>query len=87
MKKEITDLWENYLVEAILKKCDEEVEARKQWAKNEDALRSKLNQEQIALLEEYDQSFFAVNSFMERRAFAKGVKFAVRFLFEALCED
>ena len=87
MKKEITALWENYLVEAILQKCDEEVEVRKEWARNENALRSKLNQEQIALLEEYDQSFFAVNSFMERRAFAKGVKFTVRFLFEALCED
>lgn len=87
MKKELSDLWENYLVEAVMDKCDEELEARKQWARDEDVLRSKLNQEQIALLEEYDQSFFAVNSFIEERAFKKGVKFTVRFLFEALCED
>lgn len=87
MKKELDDLWNYYLSETILHKNEEETEARKQWAKDEDALREKLTQEQIALLEEYDKSFFAVNSFIEKRAFIKGVKFTTRFLFESLCED
>ena len=87
MRKELDDLWENYLIEAILHKSEEETEAQKQWATDEDALREKLTKEQIILLEEYDKSFFAVNSFIEKRAFIKGVKFTTRFLFEALCED
>ncbi|MBQ8767756.1 MAG: hypothetical protein IJZ16_13245 [Clostridia bacterium] len=87
MKKELDDLWYSYLVETILKKSDNEKELIKQFSVDDKALREALNNEQKQLLEKYDQSSSIMNSLTEKFAFVKGVKFAVRFLFEALCED
>lgn len=87
MRKELDNLWYSYLIESVLKKSDKEKDLIKQFSTDNDALRDALNNQQKELLEKYDQSLSTLNGLTEKMAFIKGVKFTVRFLFEALCED
>ncbi len=84
MRKELEDLWYYYLIEVPVKRSDRENAIIKQWSKQEDYFRSKLNDEQLHILEEYDDATLKVSRISEKNAFFKGVKFATQFIFEAL---
>lgn len=87
MKKELDNLWYSYLMESVLKKSDKENQLIKQFSTDENALVKTLNDEQKLLFDKYDKSLSSLNGLTEKMAFIKGVKFTVRFLLEALCED
>lgn len=84
MRKELEDLWFYYLIEFPLKRSDKEKATIDNWSKQEDYFRSKLNDEQLEFLEEYDNAVAEVGRISEKNAFFKGVKFATQFIFEAL---
>ena len=87
MRKELEELWQYYLIEVPLQRNDEEKEIIKNYSKCEDILKAKLNEEQKNLLEEYDNSIFETSRMSEKHAFIKGVRFAIRLIFEAFCDD
>lgn len=84
MRKELEDLWYNYLIEVMVERTDKEKEIIKNLTESDNCLRDKLNDEQKALLQNYDNAFMQVSRISEKNAFVKGVKFATRFLVEAL---
>lgn len=87
MRKELEELWQYYIIEVPLQRTDDEKEIISKYGKAEKILRAKLNDEQKELLEEYDNAISETNSISERYAFVKGVRFATRLIFEALCDD
>lgn len=87
MRKELEELWQYYLIEVPLQRNEKEKEIIREYGEAEEKLRAKLNDEQIELLEEYDNSVSETNSISERYAFIKGVRFAIRLIFEAFCDD
>ncbi len=87
MRKELEELWQYYLIEVPLQRNEKEKEIIRKYGEAEEKLRAKLNDEQIELLEEYDNSVSETNSISERYAFIKGVRFAIRLIFEAFCDD
>ena len=76
MRKDLEDLWNYYLIEVPIKNT-----------KKENKLRSRLTDEQILFLEEYDDAVSELNRISERHAFIKGVMFTTRFIFQAMYED
>lgn len=87
MKKVLDDLWYSHLIEKELQRNEKEEQLIKIVTEIDNELREALNKEQNALLEEYDRAVGLLGCATEKHAFAKGVKFTVRFLFEALCEN
>lgn len=83
MRKELEDLW-YYLIEFPVKRSDRENAIIKEWLKQEDYFRSKLNDEQLQILEKYDYATSEVSRISEKNAFFKGIRFATQFIFEAL---
>lgn len=86
MKKELENLWYNHMIEEIAERTDKEKEIIKNLTESDNQLRDKLNEEQKALLQDYDDAFLQVSRISEKNAFVKGVQFATRFLIEALCQ-
>lgn len=86
MKKVLHNLWHSYLIEEELPR-EEREELAKSVSNTDNALRDTLNKEQKALLEEYDRAVCLLGCATEKHAFIKGVRFTIKFLIEALCED
>ena len=86
MKKVLHNLWHSYLIEEELPR-EEREELAKNVSNTDNALRDTLNKEQKALLEEYDRAVCLLGCATEKHAFIKGVRFTIKFLIEALCED
>lgn len=87
MKENLEDLWFYYLIEVPIKKTDKEKEIIKNWSEKENCFKAKLTREQIEMFEEYDNSLSQVNRITEKNAFMKGIMFATRFIFEAMCDE
>lgn len=87
MEKELEQLWYSYIGETGTVRTEQDRIIIRNLSEQDKKLRSKLNQEQVKLLEEYDKALNATYNLLEKDAFIKGVKFATRFLFEALCEE
>lgn len=87
MREDLNDLWNYYLIEVPLKNTEKEELHVKRYSKQEDKFRSKLTDEQIVFLEEYDNAVSELNRISERHAFIKGIMFATRFIFQAMYED
>ncbi len=87
MKNLLENLWFNYIIEVPMQKNEIENQTIAEWLKQEKYFRSRLNEEEIEILEEYDRALSKVNRITEKNAFIKGVMFATRFIFETLCED
>ena len=87
MREDLNDLWNYYLIEVPLKTTEKEELLVKRYSKQEDKFRSKLTDEQIVFLEEYDNAVSELNRISERHAFIKGIMFATRFIFQAMYED
>ena len=87
MQQNLESLWYSYIVENGMVRTEQERAIIKNLSDNDEQFRSKLNQEQISLLEEYDKAFTATYSILEKDAFVKGIRFATRFLVEALYEE
>ena len=87
MRQDLEDLWNYYLIEVPIKNTKKEEMLVKNYAKVEDAFRSKLSSEQIVFLEEYDDAVSELNRISERHAFIKGIMFATRFIFQAMYEN
>ena len=60
---------------------------KSQFCEKEKELKAKLTQEQLELLNEYNDAFSELNQISERHAFIKGVMFTTRFIFQALYND
>lgn len=84
MRKGLEDLWFYYLIEVPIKRSSKENKTIKEWSEKEEYFRSRLNDEQLAVLAEYDNAVSEVSRISEKNAFIKGVMFATRFIFEAL---
>lgn len=87
MREDLNDLWNYYLIEVPLKNTEKEELLVKRYSKQEDKFRSKLTDEQIVFLEEYDKAVSELNRISERHAFIKGIMFATRFIVQAMYED
>ena len=87
MREDLNDLWNYYLIEVPLKNTEKEELLVKRYSKQEDKFRSKLTDEQIVFLEEYDNAVSELNRINERHAFIKGIMFTTRFIFQAMYED
>lgn len=87
MPKDLEKLWFNYLIEFPIKRSDEEKNAINKMSENDKLFRSSLNEEQLRLLNEYDNAVSQVGRISEKNAFLKGVMFATRFIFEAFHEE
>ncbi len=87
MRRDLEDLWNYYLIEVPIKNTKKEDILVKNYTKSEDIFRSKLSDEQIVFLEEYDRAVSELGRISERHAFIKGVMFATRFIFQALYDD
>lgn len=87
MEKELEQLWYSYIAETGTVRTESDRAIIRKLSVKDEQLRSKLNQEQTNLLEEYDKAFTATYNLLEKDAFIKGIKFATRFLFESLCDE
>lgn len=87
MREDLEDLRNYYLIEVPIKYNKKEKMIRNQFSDKEKQFRSRLTQEQLELLEEYDSAVSELNRISERHAFIKGVMFATRFVFQALYDD
>ena len=87
MRKDLEDLWNYYLIEVPIKNTKKEDILVKKYSKSEDKFRSKLTDEQVIFLEEYDNAVSELNRISERHAFIKGIMFAARFIFQAFYDD
>ena len=87
MREDLEDLWNYYLIEVPIKDNKKEKLIKSQFSKKEKNLRSKLTQEQLDLLNEYDDMVSELSRISERHAFIKGIMFATRFIFQALYND
>lgn len=84
MKTILKDLWSSYLIESTAILDDEEKVLLDKIVLKEKELNEKLTKEQLALLENFTDSFHEMNCISERNAFIKGVCFATKYLFEVL---
>ena len=87
MREDLEDLWNYYLIEVPIKDNKKENMIRSQFIKKEKKLRSKLTQEQLELLNEYDEGVSELGRISERHAFIKGVMFTTRFIFQAFYDN
>ena len=87
MRKDLEDLWNYFLIEVPIKNTKKEDIHEKKYSKSEDKFRSKLTDEQVIFLEEYDNAVSELNRISERHAFIKGIMFATRFIFQAFYDD
>ena len=87
MRQDLEDLWNYYLIEVPIKNTKKEDILIKKYSKSEDKFRSKLTDDQIIFLDEYDDAVSERNRINERHAFIKGIMFATRFIFQAMYED
>lgn len=87
MRQDLEDLWNYYLIEVPIKNNKREKLTIEAFSKKEKQFRSKLTQEQLKALEEYDDAVSSVGRITERHAFIKGVMFATRFIFQAMYDD
>lgn len=87
MRRDLEDLWNYYLIEVPIKNTKKEEMLVKSFGKKEDKFRSKLTDEQIFFLEEYNDAVSELSRISERHAFIKGVMFATRFVFQALYDN
>lgn len=87
MRKELEDLWLNYIIEVPMERNKEEKVTLKKYSDISTLLRSELNNEQKQLLEEYDNTVCELKGISEKYAFIKGVRFTARFIFEVFCDD
>lgn len=86
MKKDLEDLWYNYIIEISLKKDKREKTAISRFVEKEEEIRSMLDEKQLSKLEEYNDAVSEMSSISEKNAFIKGVSFATKFIFQALYE-
>lgn len=87
MREDLEDLWNYYLIEVPIKYSKKENMIRSQFSEKEKQLRTRLTQEQLELLDEYDNAVSEIGRISEKHAFIKGVMFTTRFLFQALYDD
>lgn len=87
MRQDLEDLCNYYLIEVPIKNNKKEKLIIEAFSNKEKKFRSKLTQEQIKSLEEYDNAVASVGRITERHAFIKGVMFATRFIFQAMYDD
>ena len=87
MRQNLEDLWYSYVVENGMVRTEQERAIIKNLYEKDEQFRALLNQEQLVSFEEYDKAFNSTYSILEKDAFVKGVRFATRFLIEALYEE
>ncbi len=87
MKQTLEDLRFSYLIDSPVKRDRERKKMLEEIDKLEDKLRAQLSERQIGELNDYEDSMGEICSLDEKEAFIKGVRFAVRFMIEALCRD
>ena len=83
MRQDLEDLWNYYLIEVPIKDTKKEKHIKEIFLKTEKYFHSKLTQEQLKILEEYDDAVSSMSRISERHAFIKGVMFTTRFIFQA----
>ena len=84
MKRILEDLWYSYQIENVAKFGNEEKEMANKISIAEETLQKSLTDEQKAALKVYEDCLDEVSAACEKKAFVKGVRFAVGFLLEAL---
>lgn len=87
MRKELEELWMNYVIEVPMQRNEEEKGYINEYSKISTLLRSRLTDEQKELLEEYDNAVCETSRMSEKYAFIKGVRFTTRLIFEVFCDD
>ena len=87
MRQDLEDLWNYYLIEVPIKHTKKEKLAKEHFSEKEKEFRSKLTQDQLEHLDEYDNAVSSIGRISERHAFIKGVMFATRFIFQSLYND
>ena len=84
MKKTMEKLWEEYFCEACaFMETEEEKALLQKAAKMHQRVSEQLTVEQNAILEQYLEILYEMQSFSGKRGFYKGCEFATCFLLEA----
>lgn len=87
MENILDELWNAYLEEKDPLSSEKEIRLLVIAEKKEQALRNALNKEQTALLDEYMSCREELNSIYAFNSFKIGIRFATKYLLEALKAD
>lgn len=82
----LSDLWYTGLLENRNENARIMQNAVKKAETSLNKLISSLNEEQRVLLEEYEENINELSGFSSEKAFKKGIRFATKFLLDALAE-
>ena len=83
MENILDELWASYLEEKDPISTEEEIKHLLAVEKSEQALRKALNEEQLAILEEYISRCEDLNRIYSANCFKIGVRFATKYTLEA----
>lgn len=86
MRQDLEDLWNYYLIEIPIKNTKKENLIIENFYKKEKEFHSVLTEEQIKILNDYDNAVSQIGRISEIHAFIKGVMFATRFIFQAMTD-
>ncbi len=86
MENILKDLWNAYLEEKDPLSSEEEIRLLAMAEKKEQNLRNAINKEQTALLDEYISCREELNSIYAFNSFKIGIRFATKYLIEAIKE-
>lgn len=87
MDKTLESLWDAYLSEHRVDYTGERGRVLQQMQEVEKRLRASLSEEQLQDMEALDALEGDLSGFAQKEAFFNGIRFATRFLFEAMCEN
>ena len=83
MKKTLENLWYTYQIEHPFEQNDEKKKFLNILVKEEENLHKSLNEEEIEMLERYDNCLNEIRAISECEAFIAGIRFATQYLIEA----
>ena len=87
MNETLESLWDAYLSEHRVDYTGERGRVMQEAREVEQRLRATLSEAQLQDMETLDALEDDLSSFAQKEAFFNGIRFATKFLFEALCEN
>lgn len=87
MQNLLETLWYSDLTENPIEMSEEKKRLLHSLVEDEKALCASFSKEQKILFEKYESSSGDMRDICEKQAYISGIKFATKFIIEALCED
>lgn len=87
MSKMLENLWDSDPMEDFVERNEEKKRILDQLIINEEKLRANLDEEQAEMLKICEDCLNDISAIDEKEAFMKGIRFATRFMVEALYKN